>query len=68
MRQLAFNEVRAVSGAGCEDLTMTVSITGVSINGTLSNWASCVERFSDAMTGQWAHFTTGIPYGQAHVA
>jgi hypothetical protein len=68
MRHLAFEEVRAVSGAGCEDLTMTVSITGVSINGTLSNWASCYDKFSDTLSGYWAHYTTGIPYGQAHVA
>lgn len=68
MRQLSFEEVQAVSGAGCEDLTMTVSITGVSINGSLGNWASCLATVGDTLTGYWAHFTTGIPYGQAHVA
>jgi hypothetical protein len=37
MRQLSFEESAAVGGAECEDLTMTVGLTGVSISGSLSD-------------------------------
>jgi hypothetical protein len=71
MRQVSFDESAAVGGAACEDLTMSVSITGVSISGSLSDWSSCfndaMNWASDTYNSYYAGSVTGIPYGQAHV-
>ena len=72
MRQVSFDEAAAVGGAACGDLTMSVGLTGVSISGSLDNWASCVDGaaawISDAYNGLSSHYITGIPYGDPHVA
>jgi len=39
MRQIRSRN-RGRGGAECADLTMSVSITGVSISGSLSDWSS----------------------------
>ncbi len=71
MRQISFEESAAVGGAECADLTMSVSITGVSISGSLSDWSSCfndaMNWASDTYNSYYASSVTGIPYGQAHV-
>lgn len=71
MRQISFEEAAAVGGAACGDLTMSVSITGVSVSGSLDDWSSCfndaVNWASDAYNSYYASSTTGIPYGEAHV-
>jgi hypothetical protein len=66
MRQVSIEEAMAVAGADCGDLTVSVGLTGVSISGSLSDWADCYNRLSDAITGIGAHYSTGIPYGEAH--
>ena len=71
MRTISYEESAAVGGALCEDLTMTVGLTGVSVSGSLSDWGKCfndaVAWFSDAYYGAYATGVTGIPYGEAHV-
>jgi len=71
MRQISFEESAAVGGAACGDLTMSVGLTGVSISGSLDNWASCIEGaaawMSDTYNGFSSHYSTGIPYGEPHV-
>jgi len=71
MRQVSFEEAAAVGGAACEDLTMTIGLTGASITGSLSDWNSCfndaVSWFSDTYNSYYAYSATGIPYGEAHV-
>lgn len=72
MRQISFDEAGAVSGADCGDLTMSIGLTGVSVSGSLSDWGSCVYSgytFMTDMYNSWSsHYSTGIPYGYAHVA
>jgi hypothetical protein len=67
MRQVSIEETKAVGGADCGDLTMSVGLTGVSISGSLNDWGDCYNRLSDAVSGFGAHYSTGIPYGEAHV-
>lgn len=67
MRQVSIEETKAVGGADCGDLTMSVGLTGVSISGSLSDWVDCYNRLSDTISGYAAHYSTGIPYGEAHV-
>jgi hypothetical protein len=71
MRQVSFEEAAAVGGAACQDLTMSVGITGVTISGSLSNWGDCynnaVNWFGDTYNSYYASTVTGIPYGEAHV-
>jgi hypothetical protein len=68
MRQLSSEEVKEVSGALCSNLTLSFSITGASISGQLGDWKDCYNLLSDRVYGEWAHFSTGIRYGEAHVA
>ena len=71
MRQISFEEAATVGGAACQDLTMSVGLTGVSITGSLSNWGSCVTDaanwLSDTYNSYYSSSVTGIPYGEAHV-
>ena len=71
MRQISIEEAAAVGGGACEDLTMSIGLTGVSISGSLSNWADCGNVvstwLSDTFNSFDAHLSTGIPYGDAHV-
>ncbi len=71
MRQISIEEAGAVGGAGCGDLSMSVSISGVSISGSFDNWSSCLDYLSDWATDKYygysAQYETGIPYGEAHV-
>lgn len=70
MRTVSFEEAAAVGGAACEDLTMSVGLTGVSISGSLGDWGSCIGGalgwISDTFYGFSAHYSTGIPYGEPH--
>jgi hypothetical protein len=72
MRQISFEEEKAVGGANCGDLTMSISLTGVSISGSLDSWGSCVDGLTTSLMDGYnafdAHWSTGIPYGEAHVA
>lgn len=72
MRQISIEEAKAVGGAGCEDLTLNVGLTNVSISGSLADWGDCLTSVNnfvgDTMSGFGAHYSTGIPYGAAHVA
>lgn len=73
MRQLTFDETKSVGGAAdCNDLTVSISLTGPSVSGSVSAWMGCAGQLStalgDAVYGQWSHFSLGIPYGTAHVA
>ncbi len=71
MRQISMEEACSVSGADCGDLSMSVSISGVSISGSFDTWGSCLTALGDWATdmyyGYSSHYTTGIPYGEAHV-
>ena len=71
MRQVSIDEAAAVSGAACSDLTMSVSITGVTVSGSLDNWSSCFNEagnwLNDTYNSYYATSVTGIPYGEAHV-
>jgi hypothetical protein len=71
MRQISFDEAAAVGGAACGGLTMSVSITGVSVSGSLDDWSSCFNDaanwISDTYNSYYASSATGIPYGEAHV-
>ena len=71
MRQVSFDEAAAVGGAECEDLTMSIGLTGVSISGSLGDWGSCfndaVNWVSDTYNSYYASSATGIPYGEPHV-
>ena len=71
MRQVSIEETRAVGGAACGDLTMSVGLTGVSISGSLNDWNDCLGTLGnfvmDTISGYGAHYSTGIPYGEAHV-
>lgn len=71
MRTVSFEEAAAVGGAACQDLTMSVGLTGVSISGSLGDWGSCIggaaDWITDAFNGFGAHYSTGIPYGEPHV-
>jgi len=71
MRQISIEEAGAVAGAACGDLTMSIGLTGASISGSLDNWSSClsgaVAWVSDGYTSVSSHYSTGIPYGEAHV-
>ena len=71
MRQISIEEAGAVSGANCNDLTMTIGLTGASVTGSLSNWGSCFNTLSDWATDKYYGYTStydaGIPYGEAHV-
>lgn len=72
MRQVSFDEAAVVGGAECGDLTMSVGLTGVSLTGSVSTWEGCMTSIyngiSDTLTGYGAHYITGIPYGEPHVA
>lgn len=71
MRQISIEEAGAVGGADCGDLSMSVSLSGVSISGSFDTWSSCLTSLGDWATDKYygydAHLTTGIPYGDAHV-
>ena len=71
MRQISMEETGAVSGAACGDVTMSVSITGVSLSGSLDDWSSCFTDasnwISDTYNGYYGSTVTGIPSGMAHV-
>ena len=67
MRQISYEEAKAVGGADCGDLTMSFGLTGVSVSGSLSDWGDCFNQLSDKLVGFAAHYSTGIPYGEAHV-
>lgn len=71
MRQVSFDEAAAVGGAECGDLTMSVGLTGVTISGSLDDWASCIDSaygwIGDTYNGFSSHFSAGIPYGDPHV-
>lgn len=70
MRQLTFDETVAVGGAvlDCGDLSLSLSITGASISGSLKAWDRCLTSIGDTINGQIASFNAGIPYAYAHVA
>ena len=67
MRQISNEEMNEVGGALCSNLTMTFGITGVSISGSLGDWADCYSRLSDRVYAEYAHYSTGIGYGEPHV-
>jgi hypothetical protein len=71
MRQLTFDEVQAVGGAGCEDLSLSIGLNGVSLSGSLRNWSSCIGQIGDYamdyLGGMSAHISTGLPYGRPSV-
>ncbi len=71
MRQISIEEAGAVGGADCGDLSMSVSLSGVSISGSFDTWGSCLSSLGDLVTdkyyGYTSQYTTGIPYGEAHV-
>ena len=67
MRQLSNEEMKDVSGALCSNLTLSFSITGASIGGSLGDWRDCYNVISDRVYGEYAHYSTGIGYGEAHV-
>lgn len=67
MRQISIAEAKAVGGAACSDLTMSVGLTGVTVSGSLRDWADCFDRLGDAINAFGAHYSTGIGYGEAHV-
>jgi hypothetical protein len=71
MRQISFEEAKAVGGGACQDLTLTVGLTNVSLSGSLGDWGDCGNNFfnwiGDTFNSFEAHLSTGIPYGEAHV-
>jgi hypothetical protein len=67
MRQISNEEMKEVGGALCSNLTLSFSITGASISGSLGDWADCYHYASDRVSGYMAHYSTGIGYGEAHV-
>ena len=67
MRQISTEEMKEVSGALCSNLTMSLGITGVSISGSLGDWMDCYNLFSDRVYAGYAHYSTGIGYGEPHV-
>jgi hypothetical protein len=67
MRQISTEEMKDVSGALCGNVTMSLGITGISFSGSLNDWADCYSRFSDRVYAEYAHFSTGIGYGEPHV-
>lgn len=67
MRQISTEEMKDVSGALCSNVTMSLGITGVSFSGQLGDWADCYNRLSDRVYAEYAHYSTGIGYGEAHV-
>jgi hypothetical protein len=71
MRQLTVEETELASGAACGNLTVSVGLSGVSFSGSVDTWGSCLSGIfdagSDLYSGLTAHYSTGIPYGEAHV-
>ena len=67
MRQISNEEMKDVSGALCSNLTMSWGITGVSLSGSLGDWRDCFNLLSDRVYAEYAHYSTGIRYGEAHV-
>ncbi|HEX5638376.1 MAG TPA: hypothetical protein VFX81_01120 [Burkholderiaceae bacterium] len=67
MRQLSNEEMKDVSGALCSSLTLSFSVTGPTISGRLGDWMDCYNRLSDRVYAEYAHYSTGIRYGEAHV-
>ena len=67
MRQISIEEMKDVGGALCSYVTMSLGITGISFSGSLGDWADCYSRFSDRVYAEYAHYSTGIRYGEAHV-
>jgi hypothetical protein len=67
MRHLSLDEVQAVGGASCGDLTVTVGLFNGSISGSFSDWLDCLSYGRDLYNSFMAHVTTGIRYGEPHV-
>lgn len=72
MRRLNLDEMKSVGGAGgCDDLSLSVSIAGPTVGGSVGAWLRCYNSvgpaISDAVYGLWSHYRLGIPYGQVHV-
>ena len=67
MRQISAEEMKDVSGALCSNLTMSFGLTGVSLSGSLGDWAHCFSLAGDKLYSFGAHYSTGIPYGEPHV-
>jgi hypothetical protein len=70
MRQLTLDETAAVGGAvlDCGDLSVSLSLTGASISGSLNAWDRCLTSIADTINGRIASFDAGIPYALVHVA
>ncbi|MGB2816479.1 MAG: hypothetical protein WBA53_16905 [Burkholderiaceae bacterium] len=67
MRQISTEEMKEVGGALCSNLTLSFGITGASISGSLGDWMDCYNLASDRVYAEYAHYSTGIRYGEAHV-
>jgi hypothetical protein len=67
MRQISTEEMKDVSGALCSNLTLSFGLTGISLSGSLGDWADCYNSVSDRLYAYGAHYSTGIRYGEPHV-